>query len=185
MSLHDEIIALDPKRQTHTLPFACGYDEAKHDAAKLAIKADAEIARLSVALEAAKNALKEAIQDCREAYDKGRADQAVDDLPREIQIAAMSQDAQRLTGENAVLRGLLQDVLSLIRNIECGCWSPEGTDNLRVRIEGALNGQGRYVPSDGQIYAETSRRADPEAHAVLDKLVDKLRAIVEKSSGES
>lgn len=145
----------------------------------------AEIDRLSVALEAAQNALKEAIHDCREAYDKGRADQAVDDLPREIQIAAMSQDAQRLTGENAVLRGLLQDVLSLIRNIECGCWSPEGTDNLRVRIEGALNGQGRYVPSDGQIYAETSRRANPEAHVGLDKLIGKLRAIVEKSSGES
>ena len=39
--------------------------------------------------------------------------------------------------------------------------------------------------SDGQIYAETSRRANPEAHVGLDKLIGKLRAIVEKSSGES
>lgn len=139
------------------------------DAASVIRTQHAEIERLSVALEAAQNALKEAIQDCREAYDKGRADQAVDDLPGELQIAAMSQDAQRLAGENAVLRDLLRDALSLIRNIECGCWIPEGMDNLRVRIDGAINGQGRYIPSDGQIYAETSRRADPKAHADFDR----------------
>jgi len=129
-----------------------------------------EISRLSVALEAAQSALKEAIQDCSEAYDKGRADQAVDDLPGELQIAAMGHDAQRITGENAVLRDLLRDAMDVMWAFgqHGGDWI--ASKILEERITAALKSSAG-VPSDGQIYAAASRRAAPEWHAEMDKLL--------------
>ena len=131
-----------------------------------------EISRMSVALEAAQNALKEAIQDCREAYDKGRADQAVDDLPGELQIAAISQDAQKLSEENVALRDLLRSVMEIIEVVEVddGIRS-EPVIALLDRVNAVLNGQDGGIPSDGEIYAAASRRAAPEWHAEMDKLL--------------
>lgn len=64
--------------------------------------------------------------------------------------ALSSQKAQRLNGENSVLRDLLRDALAVICTI------------------------------DGEIYEAASRRANPEAHADLDKLMD---ALLDTTSG--
>jgi len=170
MSLHDEIIDIRGDTEENNDKYYLGLSDAKQEAAALAIKSDAEIARLSVALEAAQSALKEAIQDCSEAYDKGRADQAVDDLPGELQIAAMGHDAQRITGENAVLRDLLRDAMDVMRAFgqHGGDWI--ASKILEERITAALKSSAG-VPSDGQIYAAASRRAAPEWHAEMDKLL--------------
>jgi DNA-binding XRE family transcriptional regulator len=170
MSLHDEILDIRGDTEENNDKYYLGLSDAKQEAAALAIKYDAEIARLSVALEAAQSALKEAIQDCSEAYDKGRADQAVDDLPGELQIAAMGHDAQRITGENAVLRDLLRDAMDVMWAFgqHGGDWI--ASKILEERITAALKSSAG-VPSDGQIYAAASRRAAPEWHAEVDKLL--------------
>lgn len=82
---------------------------------------------------------------------------------------ATKADAEisRLIGENAVLRDLLRDVLSLIRDIECDCLSQAEMDNLHDRIASAINGHDVDMPSDGAIYSAASSRANPDADAIL------------------
>ncbi len=101
-------------------------------------------------------------------------------------FAAEKKIRERIAGEDAVLRDLLRDCLPVLETVS----DDDGEDwmiaiTLKTRIKVGLDGHDADMLSDGQIYAETSRRANPEAHVGLDKLIGKLRAIVEKSSGES
>jgi hypothetical protein len=76
---HDSIMELEPAISSYPPSYSYGYEEAKNAAGLLGAKADTEIARLTVALKAAQDALRDAIQDCKVAYDKGREDAV---LPR-------------------------------------------------------------------------------------------------------
>lgn len=122
MSLHDEILAIRGDSEDNSARYALGLCDAKQAAAALAIKADAEIARL--------------------------------------------------TGENAVLRDLLRRVMATIEvvEVEDGIRS-EPVIALLDRVNAVLNGQDGGRPSDGEIYAAVSRRAAPEWHAKMDKLL--------------
>ena len=73
--IHDQIMALKPYPAFHASSYDYGFETAKHAAGLIGARADLEIARLTITLEAAQGALKDAIQDCKVAYDKGREDQ--------------------------------------------------------------------------------------------------------------
>ncbi len=73
--IHDQIMSLKPSLAFYASPCDHGFEAAKNAAGLIGARADLEIARLTITLEAAQGALKDAIQDCKVAYDKGREDQ--------------------------------------------------------------------------------------------------------------
>ena len=68
--IHDQIMALKPYPAFHASSYDYGFETAKHAAGLIGAKADLEIARLTIALDAAQGALKDAIQDCRSHSDQ-------------------------------------------------------------------------------------------------------------------
>ncbi len=175
MSLHDEILDIRGDEEDNSASYALGLCDAKQEAAALAMSADAEIARLQSQFDPEKFAHR---PDCCgpdiDTHCLGCA--MAESNKGDMEVAALTIKITRLTGENAVLRDLLRDALAVVCTID-----GENDDevaslyDLTVSMREAINGQ--YVDlvsevSDGEIYEATSRRANPEAHAELDKLMD-------------
>lgn len=163
MSLHNEIMALECS-ESWPGDYPLGFHNARHGAAQLAINADAEIARLQSQFDPSKFAHR---PDCCgsqiDTHCLGCAMAEADTMRAEI---------ARLTGENAVLRDLLRDCLPVLETVS----DDDGEDwmiamSLTAHIKAALDGQDGDLFSDGAIYAAASRRAAPEWHAEMDKLL--------------
>ncbi len=128
MSLHDEIMAIpsighamyyQPTGHQTMLSDACksGHKEALQAAANLAIKADAEIARLQSQFDPSKFAHR---PDCCgpdiDTHCLGCA--MAESNKGDEEVAALTIKIAILTGENAVLRDLLRDSLAVICTID-------------------------------------------------------------------
>ena len=100
---------------------------------------------------------------------------------------------RRLTGENAVLRDLLRDALEIVASEEDWTdrdWSEFAKRACHTHHKKAINGLGAWV-SDGaegkrrRGYETASRRAAPESHAEMDKLMAIIEDVNDHDRGSA
>lgn len=149
----------------------------RKEAAAMLLQQHAEIERLQSRFDSNKFTHR---QDCCGAQIETRClGCAMADLNCSMAEAdTMRAEIARLTGDNVVLRGLVRDAFDVLDTLygedfgEC-----KKIAELQERITAALNGKsdGLFAdPSDGEIYAAASRRANPEAHAAIHKQMEQI-----------
>lgn len=117
MSLHDEILDIRGDAEENNDKYFLGLCDAKQEAAALAIKADAEIARLQSQFYPSKFAHR---PDCCgpdiDTHCLGCA--MAESNKGDEEVAALTIKIAILTGENVVLRDLLRSALAVVCTID-------------------------------------------------------------------
>ncbi len=139
MSLHDEILDIRGDTEENNDKYFLGLCDAKQEASALAIKADAEIARLQSQFCPSKFGHR---PDCCgpdiDTHCLGCA--MAESNKGDEKVAALTIKIARLTEKNAVLRDLLRDSLPIIESVGDGDRQWSVAERIEPLIKAAIYG---------------------------------------------